>query len=303
MYNSTTIVYVPTEPLESFQSGFYTGLSRQIGGNTMDLNSIKSHWKEWATTNGDNLYATTRTKTIKKLEIDVLRRWIEKKGPTNNQILEIGCGNGTNCIALSQIFPDNIFYGLDYVDEMIAHAKKRAGDIPNLQFGVDDATELRSPIIQGKAFDIIFTNRCLINLNTIELQKKAIKKVFEQLNPNGYYLMLENSVDSYANQNACREAAELPKRTPADFNLFLDDKIILPYLQNELNATIEAIDNFASLHDLFLYVISPLQNDGKVIYENEYLEGITDFLLKIGDFGYNKFGEFGQNRLYVIKKG
>ena len=223
----------------------------------MEMDEIRAHWTELAKTKGDSLGATTRTKSIKKLEIDVLSRWIKKKGAGWKNILEVGCGNGTNCIELGKLFPDIHFYGVDYINEMIANAKIRAKTIPNVTFDVDDATTLKTAISTSKKFNAIITDRCLINLNTIELQKSALKNIFTHLDFGGYYFMLENSVSSYANQNKMRELVGLKKRLPAEFNCFLDDDVILEYLRNELSASLEIVDNFASLHDLMLYVIEP----------------------------------------------
>ena len=268
----------------------------------MEMDLITSHWEELAKTRGETLGATTRTETIKKLEIDAFCRWIIKKNSNWTNILEIGCGNGTNCIELSKLFPEIHFYGLDYVEEMVVKAKERAGGITNLTFGVDDVTVLNSSIAAGKKFNAIITDRCLINLNTTELQKNAIRNIFNHIEDGGYYFMIENSMDSYAKQNGLRQSVGLIKRSPAAFNCFLDDHMIMDFLQNELSVYVEAIDNFASLHDLMLYVIEPLKNNGEISYGSEAINLVTEFLLKCGDYGINQFGDFGQNRLYVLRK-
>ena len=268
----------------------------------MKMDEIKSHWTNLAKTKGDTIGATTKTETIKKLEIDAFKRWIDKKNNGWTQILEIGCGNGTNCIELSKLFPDIQFYGLDYVEEMVVKARKRAEDIPNVSFDVDDVTILDSSIIFGKKFDAIITDRCLINLNTAELQKKALKHVFNHIVDGGYYFMIENSMYTYGKQNELRASIGMKKRSPAEFNLFIDDDEILGYLKDNLSVTVEFVDNFASLHDLMLYVIEPLANDGKVSYDSAVVNLVTEFLLKCGDNAINQFGDFGQNRLYVLRK-
>lgn len=268
----------------------------------MEMREIKLHWTELAKTKGDGLGATTRTETIKKLEIDALRRWVDKKNNGWSKILEIGCGNGTNCIELSKFFSDIQFYGVDYVEEMIVKAKERAVGIPNVKFCTDDVTVLDSEITLSNKFDAIITDRCLINLNTIELQKKALRNIFEHIEEGGFFFMIENSVFSYGNQNELRSTVGLEKRTPAEFNLFLDDSVIIEFLEKELSVTLEMVDNFASLHDLMLYVIEPLANNGRVSYDSDAINLVTEFLLKCGDKGINRFGEFGQNRLYVLRK-
>ncbi len=268
----------------------------------MKMEDIKSHWVELAKTKGDTIGATTRTETIKKLEIDAFCRWIKKKDNNWTEILEIGCGNGTNCIDLGKQFKTIHFYGVDYVEEMVTKARERAFGLSNVSFDVDDVTALRSDIVIGKKFDAIITDRCLINLNTIDLQKAALRNIFEHIKNGGYYFMIENSIQSYSKQNDLRTHVGLDRRFPAKFNLFLDDDTILEYLKKDLSVSLEIIDNFASLHDLMLYVIEPLSNLGNTSYGSEAINLITNFLLKCGDNGINKFGEYGQNRLYVLRK-
>ena len=68
----------------------------------MELDDIELHWREWAKA-GVDLSATTKTATIKQLEIAALARAIRRSGIDDCQrtVLEAGCGNGQNCIALA----------------------------------------------------------------------------------------------------------------------------------------------------------------------------------------------------------
>ena len=86
----------------------------------MDLDNIKRHWVEWAKA-GVDLRATTKTGTIKSLEIAALVRAIRRSGMDSRQctVLEAGCGNGQNCVALAREFATFNFVGFDYVDTMI----------------------------------------------------------------------------------------------------------------------------------------------------------------------------------------
>src|SRR6516165_10536606 len=63
---------------------------------------------------------------IKRLEIDALARAIRLCYPIETQplaVLEAGCGNGQNCVALAQIFPQCEFDGFDYIEKMVDSAR------------------------------------------------------------------------------------------------------------------------------------------------------------------------------------
>ncbi|WP_232302784.1 class I SAM-dependent methyltransferase, partial [Elstera litoralis] len=69
----------------------------------MDSKQIFEHWSNWAETYGTNLRATTKTGTAKLLELDALARRLGLLNTTESaDILEVGCGNGINCISLSK---------------------------------------------------------------------------------------------------------------------------------------------------------------------------------------------------------
>jgi len=61
----------------------------------MELDDIKKFWDENAKTNTTSILSTTKTSTIKKLEIDAFYRAIRNLSDTDKtgRLLEVGCGN------------------------------------------------------------------------------------------------------------------------------------------------------------------------------------------------------------------
>ncbi|MEO1190077.1 MAG: class I SAM-dependent methyltransferase, partial [Pseudomonadota bacterium] len=112
----------------------------------MEKAEIFKHWTDWASTFGTDLRATSKTWTIKALEIDALARGIEKAlGANAKRILEVGCGNGINCVELAERFPDTEFDGIDFVPEMIDSARKNgesSGASARLRFFAGDVLKL-----------------------------------------------------------------------------------------------------------------------------------------------------------------
>ena len=69
-----------------------------------------SHWNDWAEQYGSQLRATTKTNSIKRIEIFEISKAISKILDLSNKeeedlsILEVGCGNGYNSIAVKEMF-------------------------------------------------------------------------------------------------------------------------------------------------------------------------------------------------------
>src|SRR5262245_34245973 len=130
--------------------------------------AVKAHWTDWAKKYGRDLRATTLASSIKRLEIDALRRAIERSNvPQGARMLEVGCGNGQNIAALARLFENYSWTGIDYIPEMIAAAKE---NYPEATFLVGDVMDLA----QTAPYDIVFTDRMLINLMNVTMQKQAI---------------------------------------------------------------------------------------------------------------------------------
>ncbi|HZQ18198.1 MAG TPA: class I SAM-dependent methyltransferase [Terriglobales bacterium] len=275
--------------------------------NNMEMREIKDHWTDWATTYGEQLKATTKTPTIKELEIDVLARAITQVIGTTQAsftMLEVGCGNGLNCMALAQIFPNARIDGLDYVPEMVEAAE--AGNAKfrhskNLRFHVGNALNLSATSELREVYDIVLTDRCLINLNTIELQKKALVSIARKIKRGGHFAMLENSLQTYEAQNECRALLGMKPRTPALYNLFIDEKEIVPHLDT-CGLDLIDVEDFGSLHDLLLYVLLPFTNSGEVDYAHPLVKAATMLSKHTSQTTPSAFGRFGQNRLYLCRK-
>jgi ubiquinone/menaquinone biosynthesis C-methylase UbiE len=273
----------------------------------MKTDEIKNHWTDWATTHGEHLNATTKTPTIKALEIDVFVRTICRLVETKEahfKALEVGCGNGANCMALAQLFPNASIDGVDYVAEMVESAKTASakwGYGDTLRFFTGNVLDLSATVELHDVYDIVLTDRCLINLNTVALQKEALRSVAKRIKTGGHLIMIENSIQTYNEQNNCRELLGLEARTPASYNLFFDEREILPHLDT-CGLQLLDIEDFGSLHDLLLYVLIPSTNGGTVDYAHPLVEAATALSKAKSQTTPGAFGRFGQNRMYVCRQ-
>jgi ubiquinone/menaquinone biosynthesis C-methylase UbiE len=272
----------------------------------MDLLEIRKHWQNWATQFGTDLRATTKTSTAKKLEIDALARAIraivEERGPQLD-MLEVGCGNGQNCLRLAEAFPQARVTGVDFIEEMIeaANQLKVEAALPDerLSYRVGNVLDLD---VSPAPCDVIFTDRCLINLNTDALQHQAIGALAGRLKPNGYLLMIENSKQTHRRQNDARELVGLPRRPAAEFNHFVDESTLFPFLPT-VGLHLVDVEDFISLHDLVLYVLVPMTNGGVVDYEHPLIDAATQLNMALSHKDPGSLGTYGQNRLYKCQKG
>jgi SAM-dependent methyltransferase len=267
----------------------------------MDLETIRTHWTNWASEYGSNLRATTKTWTAKAIELDALTRRLSPIiGNSSATILEVGCGNGVNCIHLAKTFQNALLDGVDLIPEMIEAARTSGtteGISRRTSFLVGDVLNLHNVNGLRDYYDVVFTDRCLINLNTVELQKTGISSLAKRVKDGGHLVMIENSKTTYATQNESRAALGLPPRTPAEFNLFFDEEEILHHIST-LGFDLIETDDFSSLHDLALYVLAPAINDGKLDYEHPLVHAATRLSLSRP----TECGAYGQNRMFVCRR-
>jgi ubiquinone/menaquinone biosynthesis C-methylase UbiE len=265
----------------------------------MSYDEVKRHWDNWAKEYGACLRATTKSVTIKQLEIFTIMRHLVP----GTSILDVGCGNGYNDIAFVENIPEITVVGVDYSKDMIDNAilnMKRL--VPNLQRRLKFELANILALPYNEEFDMVTTDRCIINLTSLEMQKKAIDNCVKALRPGGMFLMLENSQQNYARQNDAREAVGLPRRTPPSFNLFLDESVIMPYCKSKGLELLQT-DDFGSLHDLMLYVILTAIEPNKEHYDEPAIVKAAEVTMNLAAKGYGyPFGSFGQNRLYVFRK-
>ena len=128
----------------------------------MDREQIREHWKNWATTYGSDLRATTKSRTAKALELDALeRRFCAILERTSvEHVLEVGCGNGINCVELAKRFSTMRFDGVDLIPEMVAAAAENssANEVAHrTRFAVGDALNVGDLDILRETYDVVFT--------------------------------------------------------------------------------------------------------------------------------------------------
>ena len=113
--------------------------------------------------------------------------------------------------------------------------------------------------------------------------------------------MIENSTSTHGKQNDAREILGLDRRPVSEFNRFFSEEEMRSHIANAKLELVE-IEDFGSLHDLVLYALLPAANGGTVDYDNQIVHAAARLSIALSATGENRFGDFGQNRLYVARR-
>jgi ubiquinone/menaquinone biosynthesis C-methylase UbiE len=112
---------------------------------------------------------------------DRLRRFVEPRG--DERALDAGTGTGALAFALAPHVAEVV--AVDLVPELLAEARKRAGDFPNVSFVEGDVTSLPPEL---GAFDLVGTLRTLHHIRRPEL---AVAELTRAARPGGLVLVVD----------------------------------------------------------------------------------------------------------------
>jgi SAM-dependent methyltransferase len=148
------------------------------------------------------------------------RRCIAKYVKPRMCVMDVGCGNGTMAIWLTDNFDVGV-WGFDPAIEMIHAANETAFGRKRrpmfLSGGVLDIGDFKP------AFDLIYTQRVIVNLPDWPTQRAAIERIISWLRPGGTYLAVECSQDGLDRTNELRAMVDLPEIQPPSHNRYLRD--------------------------------------------------------------------------------
>jgi ubiquinone/menaquinone biosynthesis C-methylase UbiE len=243
----------------------------------------------WNSRAGLGEWAGTRDVIAKQLEVDAISTYVRD----GMRILEVGCGNGITAIELARRHEVEIL-GIDFAKEMIAAAMAMIAGQElkgSARFHVSDVQAL--PCI-NEEFDLIYSERVLINLRDWPTQKQAILNITRLLVPGGLYVMCENSQDGLDQLNFHRERAGLSSIIPPWHNRYFRDSEI-----NEITfpgIKLEGINDYSSTYYLLSRVVNAYlaAQDGK---DPEYDAPINRLALRLPPIG-----DLGQGRIWLWRR-
>lgn len=241
-----------------------------------------------------------RAGTDDLIAAELERRAIAKYVQDGMRVLDVGCGNGTTALWLRRRYAISI-WGIDSAPSMIREAnaalwREMPVEADMVAFSLQDVT---TPTLNLGQFNLIYTQRCLINLPTWEQQGGAIERILSWLKPGGAFLVLECCHEGLDGINELRAMVDLPAIRPPSHNRYFYAQEI-----SDLGASLER-DGLAYLahwepvcptYALISRVLNAAlaAQEGK---EPQYDAAINRLALKLP-----AIGNAGQNRMWVFRR-
>jgi SAM-dependent methyltransferase len=152
---------------------------------------------------------------MRELEVAFVEQYLEP----GLHAADIGCGDGRATRRYAARVASIV--GIERSERLrgLAEGDQEREQIANLTFSPGDILDLSE---YRNAFDVVITERVLINLPSWEHQQRAIAEIAGALRPGGRYVMLENTTDGDDALNRLRERVGLKPIPQHWHNLFLD---------------------------------------------------------------------------------
>lgn len=257
----------------------------------MEYEEIKNYWNNRASQHKSSIQATTDDVYLREIELQNIISTISTLNGIK-KITDVGCGDGFTTIQVAKQFAEIQFNGFDYSEAMIDNANKLLQEqkLKNLSFFVNDITKTEEIGLS----DLIYTSRCLINLNSDELQKTALNKIHQSLSENGYYLMIENFIDGHNEFNKLRLKFDLPEIKLREHNLFFEQENLLSFMKNKFELL--KMENISSLY----YIVSRILYS-KICQNESKIPDYFDIHHQLGS-KLPILGNYGPVKLFLFKK-
>tara|TARA_B110000046_G_scaffold29575_1_gene31121 strand:- start:5488 stop:6252 length:765 start_codon:yes stop_codon:yes gene_type:complete len=237
--------------------------------------------------------AGSNDEILKTIEVNEIKKYINN----NVKVLEIGCGNGITAIELAKSFNIDIL-AVDYSPKMIANAKlllskESSVNLKNrIKFEVLDVRDF-SKITEK--YDIVISERVLINIDSHEEQLKIINRIYNILSSKGKFIMCESSKQGLEMINIEREKFELPRIEMPWHNNYIDDE----RLQNDLkkiNLKLSKINHFSSTYYFLSRIIyAHYANENKLTLDYNSIINQMSYKLPV-------YGKFSQTKIWEWEK-
>lgn len=246
---------------------------------------IKLYWDGQAKKHGTASQATMPDQYLKDLEIESLKKYLRD----GIIVADVGCGNGYSTLQYASEY-DLQIKGIDFSEQMINAANSALTELSlNIKQRVDFAVgDVRSTGENAERYDVVTTDRCLINLSTREDQASAIREMHRILKPNGVYLMCEDFESGLENLNRARRHMGLYDIETRWHNLYLDEGHMRTAIQGLFELT--EVSNFSSFYYLASRIINAKiadDNGTEPCYDAEInkVAAQCSSMLNCGDFG------------------
>ncbi len=249
-------------------------------------------WEEQASKYKDNVAAVNFDNQEENLEFHFLKNFLK----SNQNICDLGCGNGRTIFSMIEQGIDSNFYGIDMTKGMIDIANKKLKELnyKNVSFYNLSATIDNLSDHFNTQFDTVLSKRLLINIKG-DGKYKAIDNIHSLLKDGGIYIMIESFIEPLNRINEIRHKLNLATIHVHDFNEYLTSDFI-----NNIKDkfVIEQIVDFESLYYFISRIFNAKLSEGQPDY-NSHLNKLAVELSKY--FNINISG-YSPQLMYILKK-
>jgi ubiquinone/menaquinone biosynthesis C-methylase UbiE len=254
---------------------------------------IKEHYKVQAAKHKDSPLSTMEDPITRQKEVAIIENFFQLPSVQKKckDVLEIGCGNAYTLNILQPRYPNYNFTGLDFSEDLLTIARSR--NLPGVKFEQGDARNLQ---FKDESFDVIYTERCIINLMTWEEQQMALEQMHRVLRKGGYLLFMESFTEGYNNLNKARNELGLDSIPMPHHNLYFDKELFEPLIAEKFEILEEETipRNFLSSHYFTARVLHPLLTKGDPFMKNTEFVKFFSFLPPSGCYS--------PIEVYILKK-
>jgi ubiquinone/menaquinone biosynthesis C-methylase UbiE len=164
-------------------------------------------------------------------EIELIRQRI----PPNTKLLDAGCGEGEGTLVYSAI-PGVVVHAVDFSKTRLRKAAEQLKHQKNVKLKQVDFLGQYS---LDNDYDIVISQRFLINLMDWSLQSKVILDLISMIKLKGRLIMLEGSKQGVDSLNQFRAAWGLDPIPVKWHNLFFDDNVLEKFMQQHGHNLVE----------------------------------------------------------------
>jgi 2-polyprenyl-3-methyl-5-hydroxy-6-metoxy-1,4-benzoquinol methylase len=207
---------------------------------------ILNHYRRIAKNCKDGANSTMEDQVIRNAEIKFFTMELKNQFPEGNfSLLDAGCGNGYLLSILRQEFPKARLFGLEFTPELWEIASLRK--LPKVEIINHDLR--KNDWFSKKKFDVIITERVIINILDRKDQYTAIENLAAKLKVGGLYLHSESYRAPLEELNSARRENLLEEVEESYQNLYLKDTFAMNLKQYGLEAYETVVpENYLSTH-------------------------------------------------------
>lgn len=256
---------------------------------TMKETDVKHYYNELAS----KYKSTLPDFNFREIEIESISKYIKQ----SDNVCDVGCGDGFSTNRFEKISKD--ITGIDYSHNMIKNARR---SYPHITFTMHDILEPLNSLTTDEnvlihpSFDVVITERCIINIECWDKQKIAIKNIYDILEDGGVFIMMECFKDGLDVVNKARLLLNIKEDKIVDRNCFFDKDVFEKWIQKYF--VIEKVQYFGLYH-----IISRIVHPA-LIYPQEpkYDSPINYIACKLSNIFPNVGDGIGHNAMYVLRK-